>query len=356
MVLFAGDFNEDSNIITRRLERVKDLFLWDTVGSSYTRFPKFGRPSRLDHFVCTKNLFNAFQRPKVLREYAISDHCLVIIAARQDLVFETVMEPRIVFDGKAMLDKRQKISSSNRWSLLGSDVSVDVLCDTFCSEADAILCEENIKTTTIPGVSKDPKMPRKLVKSLNAFKHLSKDFSLLKEKGDVSETFMAKYDRATFRSTKNAWEYKMCIREFTRVGEEMLSGDFKSAWNRVHKMTHEGEEGVGTPLKENQPMRDINGRLHTDPETVSKIMTEHYRSLHQDDPLRACHDDSWWTTTLPFLKEQIVDTEIAYDLCWREVLVVIRGMNRDTAPGLDELHINMFKGMVREESMAELQK
>jgi hypothetical protein len=121
-------------------------------------------------------------------------------------------------------------------------------------------------------------------------------------------------------------------------------------------MTHEGEEGVGTPLKENQPMRDKNGRLHTDPETVSKIMTEHYRTLHQDDPLRACHDDSWWTTTLPFLKEQLVNAEVVDDLCWQEVLVVIRGMNRDTAPGLDELHINMFKGMVREESMAELQK
>jgi hypothetical protein len=74
-------------------------------------------------------------------------------------------------------------------------------------------------------------MPKKLVKSLNAFKHLSKDFSLLKEKGDVPENFRAKYDqaRATFRSNKNAWKYRMRIREFTRVGEEMLSGDFKSA-------------------------------------------------------------------------------------------------------------------------------
>jgi hypothetical protein len=41
-------------------------------------------------------------------------------------------------------------------------------------------------------------------------------------------------------------------------------------------------------------------------------------------------------------------------LNWPKVLHTIRGMNRNMAPGKDEIHINVLKAMVREESMAQL--
>ncbi|KAF8123801.1 hypothetical protein EV363DRAFT_1300186 [Boletus edulis] len=57
-----------------------------------------------------------------------------------------------------------------------------------------------------------------------------------------------------------------------------------------------------------------------------------------------------WIVTVTWLLEATLEGLNA-PLLWKEAVVAIRGMNRDTAPGVDRMHINLLKAMVKEECM-----
>jgi hypothetical protein len=161
-----------------------------------------------------------------------------------------------------------------------------------------------------------------------------------------------------FRKKYNAWEKSENTKSYTRISEDMLSGDLRSAWTRLNTKTHrESAGGIGMPLKPTQPVRTKTGVLVTEPDEVCETVREHYRTLHQDDPRRYCHNPRYWKATIDVLKEEDSDEEAEPDPqpTWRDTLEAIRKMNRDTSPGKDQLHVNMFKALVREESMLQLQ-
>jgi len=43
------------------------------------------------------------------------------------------------------------------------------------------------------------------------------------------------------------------------------------------------------------------------------------------------------------------------ELTWREIIMAIRRMRRNTAPGKDGVHVNILKQLVREECMKQLE-
>ncbi|KAI0289325.1 hypothetical protein B0F90DRAFT_1826368 [Multifurca ochricompacta] len=84
-------------------------------------------------------------------------------------------------------------------------------------------------------------------------------------------------------------------------------------------------------------------------------MKEHYQDLLTYDPKGVSQDYAYWEDIdlgLPRRPDEL--TGLNLPITWREVLVTIRGMNRNTAPGKDGVHINVLKSMVLEECMRKL--
>lgn len=358
VVVMAGDYNEDEVRTQRRLENHKEVCYIPTNGSPSSRFPRSGKASALDHVVGSRNFLQFFHKPRVLRRHAISDHRPVVVRTRKYLHFTPEPVTRTVFNSNVIKSSQEKIASSNRWAIFGGkDGDINDMVTVFNGISNDLLRSIGAKKdVTIQRTP--PKLPRRIVKLLHRFQDSADSYTKAVDRGEVTIEVKGRLtkSKAAFRRSKKVWESSRRLKGYIRVGEDMLSNDFRSAWNRVGHLVHQNPDKTLIPLSNDQPLRDENGVLSKDPLKVQKIMREHYRSLHQDDPLRVCKREDWWNTMLPFLDEAEGDERApSEELSWLEVLGAIRAMNRDTAPGKDELHINMFKAMVREESMKNLE-
>lgn len=357
--ILAGDLNDDVEVVRNRMRGQAAIRLLEMKGSTLTRFPKRGNPSSLDHFLASEFADRFFKKPRVLRRYGISDHRPVVLRALANLEPSVAPPVKAKFDRRMMDQKRQEIAHHNKWTILDEEgTDIDTICDTFNRDSDLILRDLGVKYDT---ESRRPtsSMPKSLKTPLRRLKRLTKKLTKQQILGEVDVNLEARVTelRMTFNRKKDAWEQDKEVRDYTRVGEDMLSGDLKSAWTRLNTKTHrESTDGVGMPLRPNQPLRDREGRLCTDPAEVNRIMTEHYRSLHQDIPAPTFRRTRYWEVNIPELVTgQKPQPEVCEDIGWQEVLGTIRAMNRDTSPGSEEVHINMMKALVREESMAQLQ-
>lgn len=81
-------------------------------------------------------------------------------------------------------------------------------------------------------------------------------------------------------------------------------------------------------------------------------MKVHYQDLLTYDPKGVSQNEAHWEGI--DLGDPLPSLGVDTDLHWPEVLVAIWRANRNTAPGKDEIHINVLKAMVAEESMAEV--
>jgi hypothetical protein len=103
------------------------------------------------------------------------------------------------------------------------------------------------------------------------------------------------------------------------------------------------------------PVKDKEGVLQHHADRILRVMKDHYEDLLTHDPqgLSSNHEH-WADVDLGEAMPEMVD--LNEGLGWPEILLTIRGMNRNTAPGKDEVHVNVLKIMVREECMAALHK
>jgi hypothetical protein len=101
------------------------------------------------------------------------------------------------------------------------------------------------------------------------------------------------------------------------------------------------------------PLKNKDGVLQHHADQILQVMKEHYKDLLTYDPqgLSSNHEH-WAQLELGEAKPELVD--LNEGLSWPEILLTIRGINRKTAPGKDEVHVNILKIMVREECMMAL--
>ncbi|KAI0288557.1 hypothetical protein B0F90DRAFT_1672784, partial [Multifurca ochricompacta] len=108
-------------------------------------------------------------------------------------------------------------------------------------------------------------------------------------------------------------------------------------------------------LESANPVKDKLGVVQYDTEGILRAMKEHYQDLLTYDPKGVSQDYAYWEDIdlgLPRRPDKL--TGLNSPITWKEVLVTIRGMNRNTAPGKDGVHINVLKSMVLEECMRKL--
>jgi endonuclease/exonuclease/phosphatase (EEP) superfamily protein YafD len=360
-IIIGGDFNDSKVKTTSRLiETTRLLTVLESSGTNITRYPKKGRARDLDHMITWKGNEDFFSKAKVLIKYMASDHKPLRVKIKGSSNIETQQKGKWGFNRSKWSSKREDIVSHNRWNVLLTEVEAPIHEDdlneevnNFNFQSEMILRNLGIKTY-IGSQGGKRQFPAKLRRLLKKYKRLTKRFHT--DKSVECEWRRAKKD---FRNAKRKWETSQDINHYKKVGDDMLSMDFKSAWQRLGTTTHlNSGDGKGMPLSDNQPLRDQKGDLQSDKKQVREIMTNHYRKLHQDDPGNISRDEEFWPSTIPDLEltaEENAETLVLVEeLTWPEILEAIRAMNRDTAPGKDGLHINMFKCMVREESMEEV--
>jgi hypothetical protein len=82
-------------------------------------------------------------------------------------------------------------------------------------------------------------------------------------------------------------------------------------------------------------------------------MKTHYEDLFTYNPQNMSQNQLHWEEKDLGVPKPTME-ELNNRLHWPEVLDTIRGMNRNMAPGKDQVHINVLKALVSEESMAEV--
>ena len=98
-----GDMNEDGLQVYKHLRSRKEMNLLTIapiVGSVFTRFPVKGRKQSLDHILLDSIHAKEFKCAQVCRGYNASDHRLVIVCPKKQLLSARAGPNQVKFDNK----------------------------------------------------------------------------------------------------------------------------------------------------------------------------------------------------------------------------------------------------------------
>lgn len=370
-VFCLGDFNVPMERIDRKMARRSHLVeRLKPVGSAVSRFPRVGPPRALDHILASPRAKQMVRKPRVLREYDLSDHRPVMACFRTvDRAESFKPAPKgFRYDRKMIQRNSEKLVNSNRWQIF-NDVNltkenpnlVTSLGIRFDSAMDAATREVGAK---VDASEEDrERFPRKLKQLLTRYKAASKraveesvritlgaTLSLL---GPVRPPPLNELEgrmrvaRRRFRKELKTWRRRQQDAVYSQISNDFVAHDIKNVWSRLRAQVTKESRGQ-RPL---QPVRDQNGDLQTNTLGIVEAQAEYYSAMANDVPRpEEATAEHWAKIDLDNEKPEL--KEINADLRWPEVLTSIRNMRRNTAPGGDETHINVLKVLVLEEGMA----
>ena len=352
-----GDLNCGFARIDKFLASREDSLLRNpTRGSPWTRFPAKGIPASLDHMLVSPRAASSFVKPRVSRQWAMSDHRPLISALRvhNPAKCGTPWTP-VRYDRRRLATHSFELVNDNRWlPLAGLEV------DSAAKLSDAALhLSSTLKDVTVAaGIRVDsgpepswymPNRLKRLLKKYRGFSARVADCLADRERfpDGPSQDLQRKYEaaRRTFRMERKTWERREKQQHYARIAEDFLVHDHKNVWSRLKSQIDTRHRGTSS-----QPVRNKAGVLCVEEDAILTATAEHYCALAQDDPGGISRDAARWTSITPEYPRQEDELEdLNESLSWPEVLLAIRGMNRDTAPGKDEMHTNLLKALVSEE-------
>ncbi|KAF8260945.1 hypothetical protein EI94DRAFT_1893738 [Lactarius quietus] len=358
-VVVLGDMNEPEKALVHHLNIVGNkrnyLFPAHFVGNRHTHFPLRGEPSAIDNILLTETSQRLFRGARVLRCYNSSDHRLVVMTPYVDIIAAAAREKRPTrasFDTKMLYLKGDLIANDNAWSKLMQQAYGEMSTD---GDPEAIATDElraEVSTkANEPGSNQE--FPKKLKLLQQTVHRYSKRYhAALDCNRTPNESTFIRLARAQtrFKKEKKAWQCRMRQKFYAGVAGDFIANDHKRVWSKLRSQTK-----PNSVVETVNPVKDSEGVLQYHADKILQAMKDHYEELLTYDP-------DGWTSNCEYwdgldLGEQGVEmTDLNDGLDWPEVLFTIRGMNRNTAPGKDEVHINVLKIMVREECMAALSK
>ena len=379
-VVVLGDLNEPEKQLLHHLNMHEGnsrnyLFPAHFVGNRRTHFPMRGEARQLDHILLTEQSQLLFRAARVLRCYNSSDHRPVVMTPYADTQAAERRErpARAAFDSKMMYLKGDLIVNDNAWvKLLGQvkgelakigddtlpepadgeqEAVVSAAADKFIATFDKVCRKHDVKKVHKPGSK--PEFPRKLRLLQQAVhKHSSAYHNALDNDTLPDEGTCVRLNRAQmrFKKAKKAWQIRVRQQFYAHVADDFIANDHKNVWSRLRAQVNPSAV-VDVP----NPVKNREGVLQHSADRILEAMKEHYEDLLTYDPNNLTNNGDHWAEL--DLGEQRIEAQVLNeDLLWPEILLTIRGMNRNTAPGKDEVHINVLKIMVREECMAALKK
>lgn len=360
-IIGMGDFNTETEVLDRKLKRTsKGINRIEGVGSMLSRFPanKVAVPKSIDHFIGSQTVDLMCRKARVLREYPISDHRPIMLQLRKSIkIPKATKEPeRVRVNVDRCRQVGEKLVMHNRWSALTNETGepeeedLETLVEGFLTTLDSVTKSLGVKETV--GDYKRH-IPRKVKEALAKYKKLGKELTKATEKGDNTQLHNEKYKRAQarFRKLMKAYERAEKQRKYKKISDSFEANDHKGVWSQIKSLTGQATEGDAP-----QPVKDKEGKLQTNLQDILNVQKEYYQSVMQYDPENLAMDEEYWAAKeIPFERGEDLEG-LNEELQWKEVMMAIRRMRRNTAPGKDGVHVNILKQMVREECMKQLEE
>lgn len=369
--IVMGDFNEEGDKVMKHLnstEEINDLTPAFIVGSTITRFPRIGGKKRaLDHILLNDKAQMVFRNARVHREYSASDHRPVVIRPRRQLPPNVETPARPNWDNKMIRLKGDLIANDNSWTLLmtqafGEDFLneehvadevqnlVSTEAERFINTFDQVCKKHSAKKEHQPRSKR--RMPRKLRNMLQVVKRYSAKYNKCRGTGrgpeDLDVIRLARAQKR-FKKAKKAWDIQLKQKFYSQVANDFVAHDHKGVWDRLNSQLK-----PNAALHSVSPIRDKEGMLQYRAEDILAAIKDHYQDVFTHDPKGISQDFAYWEAM--DLGEPLPPLELNEGLGWPEILITIRGMNRNTAPGKDGVHVNVLKILVLEECMAEVKR
>ncbi|KAI9452942.1 hypothetical protein HD554DRAFT_2179699 [Boletus coccyginus] len=357
LVVMMGDLNAPPLTCQKRLANV-GLNVHRPVGSSVTRFPIRGDPAALDHMLVSPLAQTFCKRPRVHREWAMSDHRPLISTLWTYVPHSDGSAPSTIvrYDRRKLARYSFELVNDNRWLALEGleatdHVSLSDLASTLSSTLATVSSDTGIRVDSGPPANKSY-FPRRLKKLLMEYRKESEAVTKFLQQdrrpGDIAlQQYLSA--KAAFKRELRSWRRGEKSKHYARIAEDFVMHDHRNVWSRLRSQVDTQERDSIPP-----PVRNKAGVLCVDSERHLAAVKEHYQALAQDDPLNTSRDERYWDSiSLNYPRTEGTHGDLNKPLLWKEIVVAIRGMNRDTAPGVDKMHINLLKAMVKEECMLE---
>jgi exonuclease III len=350
-ILIMGDWNMRTTELRPLIESRQNLTLIKTRGSPLSRFPTRAAPADIDHMIGSPSMERLIRRPRILRNYGISDHRPLCAKVRA-VVITPPQQTKWRYDMNAIKELGYKLVTSNRWTPLdkGELTDMDNLTNTTQKFID--IMNEECKRIGImkPSVPGKPRLPRKLVTLLKRRNTAAKKLSQSVQRGSDPAL---KCERA-FADAQNAWQtaHRLWQSKQSEKSREIICMDirgcnYRQLWKRVDLIV-KGNAGSSAM----QPVRNKDGVLCTDAESILAAIAEHYDHLANGEAGRSQHEAYW--DDVDILTEPGPTLEDLNDgISWPDVLKAIRRTKRNTAVNpRDLIHANVLKELLNEECMA----
>ena len=358
-VVLLGDWNKPSSGLDK-LVGSADLRISRIVpkGMDWTRFPRNGKPSAIDHVLVSAEMKHLLKRPRVVREIIMSDHRPVITPVRAQRAEQQVEHrTNYRFDTGMIRKHSELLVNHNRWEALldlQDTSTVNEVTEAFNESFADVTDDIGIR---IPCVERKVELPRRLKKLLKRKQKHDKEWSIRHERGEeVPEILEVKRRRAAkaYKTEHKLWVEAQRAGFYERVAADAIAGDTKNVWRRLTST-------VGNKIHKNSIVREgafnpainvLTGELITDLPGVVNVHADHYERVasYNEDGHRDRWDD-WIKLEEKDMHEELEG--INESIQFQEVLEAIRRMNRNTATGRDDVHVNVLKALVPEEGWLE---
>lgn len=354
-VVVMGDFNATPLMCSRRVKAVS-LGRHRPVGSSVSRFPVRGAPASLDHMLVSPLAGATCKRPRVLRNWAMSDHRPLVSTLWTHVPQSDGGTPSttVRYDRRKLARHSFELVNDNRWLVLEDLAAVDqASLSDLASTLSRTLCTVSSDVgVRVESGSAAPKsfFPRRLKQLLKKYRKESEAVADFLQYGqEVGDLALKKYlsAKAAYKVGLKSWRRGEQSKHYARIAEDFIIHDHKNVWSRLKSQIDTRDRGGIPP-----PVRNKAGALCVDSASQLAAVKDHYQSLAQDDPDGTSRNERYWdgmSLNYPRTEEPLAGLNVP--LSWKETVVAIRGMNRDTAPGVDGMHVNLLKAMVKEECM-----
>lgn len=358
-VVILGDHNMSRAEVQKRIKTGKTgLECLSVSGSGLTFHRKGSRWSDIDNIIVSPNARAHLTTSKVARNFDVeSDHYPLVTRLRRAPASskEAAEVPHSRFNLDLVKGHGGNIVNSNRWALLSVEPieTIEELnegVEAFDNNVNTLATEMGIKQQVI---GKTLLINRQLKRKVDRMAKLRKELAQATRVNSLRVDELSKKVKQLKRTVKRDMRQRasaLHTKEVKRVSKMFMEGEMR-AFNRWESETTTGGHAASSV----KPIQDKNGKLLTRPSDIRQRTYIHYKELNQDDPEKLSRNKDYWTgrfenterTPLPGVND-------AFE--WRNVLLAIRKMALGTAPGHNDIPVEMYKSMLKEECHAELER
>ncbi|KAJ4463702.1 hypothetical protein J3R30DRAFT_3416166 [Lentinula aciculospora] len=350
-----GDANLKGIDIMKKLKMDRTGLSVLKVSGSNLMFHRTGTKwSNIDHIITNKNSAEQVQRAKVRRQWGVtSDHFpLVTYLHKYPPRTCNRAPPKFRFDRDLIKGHGTAIVNHNRWATLSTEVietqeSLNEAANDFSVMANHLGVELGIK---VQKVGKFHILNRTLRRQIDKV-HKAKDswFKAIKEGSLEKSELERKFNELRYITRK------MIKKRYSVLEKKEISRITNLCLTNETKRLHQWEARVTGKSKGNKAITPVLSKeqvLLTSNKDILQRHTEYWRELVQDNPKNISNDKAYWKDSVKQRRAEPYQCDNTPS--WSECLLAIRSQATGTAAGEDDIPIDLYKVLYKEECRAYL--